>query len=163
MWKKEGDVWEVVRIKPSDSNNNICENKILRISGISLPSEVDGDVFLTSTAYKDIFGKTRKSSSVSNKRLSVVKISANGRSIHRAYRSIPADNFTKNYVALTSKSIGMLDSNGIEPTEVHLTSGCRFLFYWNHPDLAICLSMKLGMLSLALALLSIVISISFSI
>ena len=63
MWKKEGDVWEVVRIKPSDSNNNICENKILRISGISLPSEVDGDVFLTSTAYKDIFGKTRKSSS----------------------------------------------------------------------------------------------------
>jgi hypothetical protein len=163
MSKKEDHMWEVARIKPSDSNKNIYENKILRISGISMPSEVDGDVFLTSTAYKDIFGKTRKSSSVSNKRLSVVKISVNGRSIHRAYRSVPADNFTKNYVALTSKSIGMLVNNGIEPTEVDLAPGCRFLFYWNHPDLAIRLSMKLGMLSIALALLSIVISIYFSI
>ncbi len=155
--------WEVVRIKPSDSNKNICENKILRIAGINMPSEVDGDVFLMSTAYRNIFGRPRKDSSSSKKCLSVVKVSANGRSIYRAYRSIPAENFTKDYVALTSKSIGMLAKDGIDPTEVLLTPGCRFLFYWNHPDLAIRLSIKLGMLSIALALLSIAISIGFSI
>ena len=83
--------WEVVRIKPSDSNKNICENKILRIAGINMPSEVDGDVFLMSTAYRNIFGRPRKDSSSSKKCLSVVKVSANGRSIYRAYRSIPAE------------------------------------------------------------------------
>ena len=149
----------ILRILPSTTGANSISGDVLYLKGISLPSEVDGDVYLTSQLYKAIFGKSKKSSSNSQKRLSIVKISANGHSIHRAYKSTSAANFTNDYAAMTTKSIEFLtDSNGSEPQVVKLSKGSYFLFYWSHPDIAIRLSFKLGLLSVILGLLSIILT-----
>lgn len=149
----------ILRILPSTTGTNSISGDVLYLKGISLPSEVDGDVYLTSHLYEEIFGKSKKSSSNCQKQLSIVKISANGQSIHRAYKSTSAANFTKNYAALTTKSISFLtDSNGHETQVVTLSKGSCFLFYWSHPDIAIRLSFKLGLLSVILGLLSILLT-----
>lgn len=104
--------------------------------------------------------KQKKTADNSQKRLSIVKISANGIVIYRAYRGVSATDFLKDYVALTPNSIMLLnDKAGNEPKEVEVSKGCIFPFYWYHPDKAVRISFKLGLVSLLMGVISIVISI----
>ena len=151
----------LVKILPEPSaSKNSYSNGILRLIGINNASDVDGEVMLTSDCYREIFGKTKKTIGDSHKQLSIVKISANGKSIHRAYRGISATDFLKDYVALSPNSIMFLnDENGNEPCEVEVSKGSVFPFYWYHPDKAVRLSTKLGILSLMLGIISCIISL----
>ena len=130
------------------------------LKDVSTISEADGDAVFQSNAYFDIFGFTRKRSNTDKKRLSIVKISANGESIHRAFKSEAVDGIKKDMVGLTPSSIRLLiGKDGKNPTEVEVEKGRMFPFYWEHPDKAIRISFKLGLLSLMLGLTSIVFSL----
>ena len=109
--------------------SNRIDEDVLLIQSITSPRELNEYVILESSMYRTLFGKKKIASNRSRKRLSIVRISYDGRSIHRAYRSIPARNFTKDYVGLTPDSISELsDGTGIPAlSEVTLGKGC----WWN--------------------------------
>ena len=154
--------YKIARILRSTTSDNTfdCVDNVFRLGGITLPSEVDEEVLLISNIYREIFGKRKKMASNHQKRLSIVKICANGQSVHRAFRAVSAKDFTGGYVALTSNTINLLrDKEGHDPLEVELSKGCIFHYYCFHPDKAIRLSAKLGSLSLLLGVLSIIVSI----
>ena len=151
----------VKTILPTNQLGSSCitDDKMF-LKDITTISEADGDAVFQSNVYSEIFGFTRKRSNTDKKRLSIVKISANGESIHRAFKSEAVDGIKKDMVGLSPNSIRLLsDKNGKNPTEVEVEMGGMFPFYWEHPDKAIRISFKLGLCSLVLGLISIVISI----
>lgn len=121
-------------------------------------SEMEDKAIFWSGDYAKIFGKNLKNSSNSSKRLSIIKISYNGHSIHRQYIARPR--METKYVAISPRSIRMLgDFDQKESVEVSIEKGNLFPFYWDHPDHATRLSARLGLLSVILGVLSIVISL----
>ena len=137
----------------------IDEDKMY-LKDISNTSELDGDAVFQSSAYGDVFGNRRNRSTKSKKRLSVVKITANRKPIYRAFRAIPIKDNNKSIVGLSPNSLRMInDKNGVNPTEVMVEKGSPFFYYWSHPDKAIRISFKLGLISLLLGAISIIISI----
>ena len=154
------DILKVVKILPSTTGANHLSGDILYLKGINLPSEADGDIYLQSHSYSTVFGESKKKSSNKRKQLSIVKVSANGRSIHRAYKSTSANGFTGDCAALTTKSLDFLtDIDGQEPRNVKLSKGSYIPYYWYHPDKSVRLSFKLGLLSILLGTISLIISI----
>lgn len=151
----------IIKILPdTTAAKNTCTGGVLRLIGISNPSDVDGEVLMHSSCYKEIFGVRKKNTGNSKKRLSIVKITANGKSIYRAYRSVSAVDFVNDCVGLSPNSILLLnDKNGNDPIQVELSKGHCFPYYWYHPDKAIRLSVKLGGISLLLGVISIAVSI----
>lgn len=151
----------VAKVLPDSSAAKNCfANGELRLIGINNASDVDGEVLMISNCYKDVFEKRKKNTDDSKKRLSIVKITANGKSIHRSYKCVSATDFIRNYVALSPNSIMLLnDKDGNEPKEVELCEGSRIPFYWYHPDKAVRLSFKLGFISLLMGFISIIISV----
>lgn len=155
---------KTVTIIPSSSTNNVFNknDNTLELAGISLPSDANHEVLAISNVYKEIFGKTKKTSSNHKKRISIVKISANGHSIYRSYRSISARDFDKKFVALTYNSLLLLSNeNGDIPNDVQLSDGSSsfYKFYWNHPNVAISISVRLGILSIIISVFSLLISV----
>lgn len=151
----------VAKVLPdSSAAKHYYANGILHLVGINNASEVDGEAFVISNCYLDVFGMRRKNADDSKKRLSIMKISANGKSIYRECRCVSATSFNSDYVALSPHSIMLLnDKNGDNPQTVNLSEGSRIPFYWLHPDKAVRLSFKLGLVSLLLGVISIAISI----
>ena len=128
---------------------------VLLIQGITSPRELNEYVILESSMYRTLFGEKKIASSRSRKRLSIVKITYNGRSIHRAYRSIPARDFTKDHVGLTPDSIYELSDGKVIPafSEVTLSKGCWWNFYWEHPNAAVRISFIVGVIGIAISIL----------
>ncbi len=154
---------KVLTILPNKSNTDSYAddiNKKLFMSGIFSITDADGEVYLQSSVFEEIFGMTKKMSNDKVKRLAIVKIEGTGKPIYRAFKSGSIKGLTKDYVGLTSNSLYLLsDATGNFPDNVELSPGKYIPFYWQHPDKAIRISVKLGFLSLFLGLLSIVISI----
>lgn len=152
---------KVIKILPDiTAQKNTLSNGVLRYIGINQASDVDGDVLMTNACYSEIFGTHKKSANNSDKRLSIVKISANGKSIHRSYRGVTVTGFNSSLVALSPNSIMLLhDSEGNQPQDVEVSKGCFVPFYWNHPDKSVRISVRMGLLSLVLGLISLVVSI----
>lgn len=128
----------------------------LRVSSICSPSELDEFVILESHVYRKIFGDTKKNADDSRKRLSIVKICYQGKSIHRAYMSKAANGFTEGHVALTPNSIDLLSSNPktILLQDVILSKGCWWNFYWNHPRSATRMSFRMGIVGILFTLVT---------
>lgn len=143
-------------ILPLNASGPSClKGDKLYLNDISRVSDADGDVVLYSKVYEEIFGITRKLEKDANKRLAIVKISANGKSIHRAFRAVSG--MTSDYAGLTANSLRLLnDSIGTDPVEVELSPGSCLPYYWRHPDKAIRISIKLGLLSVLLGLISVI-------
>jgi hypothetical protein len=147
---------KLVKILPAgNSNQNSFENDILRLTGISSPRELDEYVVLESHMYKEIFGKTKINAKRSRKRLSVVRICYEGRSIHRAFLSAPAKGFEKEHVALTLSSIYELSQGKQIPmlAKVTLGRGCRWKYYLYHPNAAVRMSFRIGIIGIAVTIL----------
>jgi len=147
---------EIVKVLPSSLGKNEFSGDTLRINGISLPSEMDDKACFQSNVYEEIFGEKKKKISYRKKRLSVVKLTSNGRSIHRLYYSVSTSDFTSNFVALTPNSIEALyDADGNAPTYTSVEKGNKLIFYIQHPNYAIRISVRMGLLSIFLGVLSI--------
>jgi len=149
------------------SQNSTCENGNVYYKGITFGSELDGAVLLHVSAYEMIFGKKRKNSGKGKKRLAVVKISCGKESIHREYKGILITGFSKNGIGLTYNSQRLLFSSSAQTNdkaqalkEITITPGHWIPFFWNHPDKAIMISTRLGIIGIALGVLSIILSIT---
>lgn len=158
---------KAIKIFPSYNCTNIFSptDSILKIAGISSTADVDHEIFLISNIYEYIFGTTKKKSDKRRKQLSIIKISANGHSIYRLYRAISAKGFSGKHAALTYSSLLLLaNDQGEIPNEIIMSKGnflSSILFYWNHPNMAIRSSIKLGILSVTLGFLSLLISLLY--
>ena len=149
------------------------QGKMNSVSGSNIFTDLCGDinqedaVYMTSKAYADVFGKSRKDSSRCRKRLSVVKIYSpiTGKSIYRQYVfNLNFSGLTDDDIALNPASIRELcgpgfDNSDIVGSEIEVYKGCLFSYYWHHPFHATRISMKLGLISILLALVSIAISL----
>lgn len=142
-------------ILPSGANSKPSNNKILRVPNISSPKELDEYVLMYSGMYEAIFCKKMKNSNKSQKRLSIVKIKCGDNSIHRAFRSSPITGLNDGYAALTPNSISLLtakDENQ-KPTTAIVSKGCWWKYYWNHPNAAVRMSFRIGVIGIAVTII----------
>ena len=98
---------------------------------------------MTPNSYQSVFGESRKDASRRMKRLSVVKIT-------------PKDSGYPIYREMCGE--GKSNSDLVGGEEV-VSKGSCFMYYWNHPFHATRISMRLGVASILLALISIVITL----
>ena len=138
----------------------VKDKGVLRVNDTYSLSELDSCVVLQGGSYEVIFGRKKKDSDSEKKRLSIVKITYNGTSIHRNFKSLAAEGFNQGDVGLTIKSIQSLNAEDFPKNgQLILEKGCWFTFYWQHPDNATRLSMKSATVSLSIAVISLVIAI----
>lgn len=142
------------------------------VDGVNIFTPICGDelqedcAYMLPNSYKDIFGKKRSESNSNKRRLSVVKITNpdTHTSIYRKY--VFSTRFTgmkEADIALHPSSIRELGGNKkIVGNEIIVRPGCLLCYYWNHPLHATRISAKLGIISVALALLSILLTIILS-
>lgn len=148
----------LVKILPSnDSNTNSYSDGVLRLSSISSSKEMDEYVVLQSQMYNKIFKRKKINADDNHKRLSVVKIVCNGKSIHRAFRSETAKDFIKDYVALSTNSIYLLSQQKELPigSKVYLSKGCWWMYYWDNPNAAVRMSFRIGIFGIIFTLIGI--------
>ena len=160
--KKNYSEGKLLKILPaSGASANHLDTDALRLVNISSPRELDEYVILQSSLYEAIFGKKKIKTSNSKKRLSIVKICHEGKCIHRAYLSVSANGFDKNYVALTPNSIYELSKdNVIEAlSNVCISKGSRWTFYWNNPVSAVRMSFRIGVIGIIVSALFGIVSI----
>ena len=145
------------KVKTIISSNSTQTVDVLQLPPGELPRDYDDVAFLNNRTYSAIFGEKRADSSNEKKLLSVVKITCDGKSIHRAYRC--SANMTMNTVALTQNSQRLLFGSLTNVGDVTILKGSKFFYFWNHPFHATRISMRLGVYSVALAIVSIIISV----
>lgn len=123
------------------------------------PTEEDV-VYMSANSFGLLFGKSRSRICRTKQRLAVVKIKSKitKRVVYRRYVFNPEfSGLDSTNLALNPASIRELGENStIVGGEVIVCPGCAFSYYWCHPFHATRVSMKLGVFSVALAILSIV-------
>lgn len=143
------------------------------VVGCNIYTELCGEVsqedsvYMSSKSYSSVFGENRKDSSRRMKRLSIVKITPKdgGYPIYRKYVCNPYfKSLEENQVALNPASIREMCGKGqsnsdLVGRDVVVSKGSCFMYYWNHPFHATRISMRLGVASILLALISIVIAL----
>ena len=145
------------------------------VEGVNIYTDLCGNpnyedsVYMSPAAYVNVFCKRRPKTCRHVQRLSVVKITnpENGESIYRKYVFNPFfKGIGDNDMALHPASIRELAGGGDNETVVgkHVCArkGCFFAYYWNHPFHATRISMKLGVVSIILACLSIIVTVYLS-
>lgn len=142
------------------------------VDGVNIYTPICGDelqedcAYMLPKSYEEIFGKKRSESNRHKRRLSVVKITNSDMhtSIYRKY--VFSTRFTgmkEADIVLHPSSIRELSENEkIVGNKVQVRPGCALCYYWNHPLHATRISAKLGIISVALALLSILLTIILS-
>ena len=127
---------------------------------------LEDSAYMSSASYREIFGKNRSRANRFMKRLAVVKIhsSKTKRSIYRKYVYSPLfAGLNNSSIALNPSSIRELgDNDELVGRPITVSPGSVFLYYWNHPFHATRISMKLGIVSIFLALTSIALSLFLS-
>ena len=150
-----------------------ADYELNRVVGCNIYTELCGEVsqedsvYMSSKSYSSVFGENRRDASRRMKRLSVVKITPkdSGYPIYRKYVCNPYfQSLEDNQVALNPASIREMCGEGkcnadLVGGEVVVSKGSCFMYYWNHPFHATRISMKLGVASILLALISIVIAL----
>lgn len=147
----------LVKILPSNGSPNSFNGEELRLSSISSSKEMDEYVVMQSQMYEKIFKKRKIKSSDRQKRLSIVKICCNGKSIHRAFRSESTKDFNKGFVGLSTHSIYMLSQEKelAKGTKVYLSKGSWWMYYWNNPNSAVMMSFRIGVIGILITLIGV--------
>lgn len=145
------------KVKTIISSNSVPTDDVLPLPTGEFPRDYDDVALFHSSEYAKIFGENRAESCDEQKLLSVVKITYGGKSIHRAYRCSPK--LGKDEVGLSANSqrllFGKIDNAG----EVTITKGSEFRYFWYHPFYETRMSIRIGVISVAFAILSIIISL----
>ena len=145
---------ELRKILPSGGNDNTANNTILRVPNILSPKELDEYVLMYSKMYKKIFHKEKKDSNKGRIRLSIVKIQCGKNTIHRAFMYSPINGLDDDIAALTPNSISLLTSKSGKqmPKEVIVSKGCWWNYYWYHPNAAVRMSFRVGVIGIAITI-----------
>lgn len=153
--KREDNEVAILKILPSGTKPHPSSNNVLRVPNISSPKELDEYVLMYSGMYEKIFHKKMKNSNKGRKRLSIVKIKCGSNSIHRAFMSSPISGLKDGFAALTPNSVYLLtakDENQ-KPTTAIVSKGCWWIYYWNHPNAAVRMSFRVGIIGIAITII----------
>lgn len=131
----------------------------LEMSGVFVtkyPSDFDGYALMTTDSHEKVFGY-KLSDTLKWKGESLLKITANGRTIYRRYKAEQIKGAT-NYVALSYRSLGVLGVK--ENDEVYVQKTYWLPYLWNYYDTNVrytfrC-TMVLGILSFLLGVVSLI-------
>ena len=145
------------KVKTIISSNSAPTDDVLPLPVGEFPRDYDDVALFHSSEYAKIFGEKRAESCDEQKLLSVVKITYGGKSTHRAYRCSPK--LRKDEVALSANSQRLLYGKIDNAGEVTITNGSKFRYFWDHPFHATRISMRLGVVSVLFAILSIIITL----
>lgn len=160
--------------RPKDDSDKRSNKKVSRFPdneyylNDSIPENID-TVILAGCDFKEIFGKTKAESPMWTKRLPVVKIAFNGKSIHRRFygnndlgKEVRDKEYVGVYAALNYSSLYELvddKPDTIKGKTVQISKGCRLPYYWNHPFHATRISFRLGLISISIAVVSLLLSL----
>lgn len=113
--------------------------------------------------YRELFGMKR-SLDKKNKLLAIVRLEYNNKVIRRRYKYDNSLNIKGNRVGLTSESIRILfdGKDKVYQEEIRVSKGNfidTIMFYWDHPFHATRISFKIGLPSLAISIVSLLLSI----
>ncbi|MBR5469674.1 MAG: hypothetical protein IKU78_04335 [Paludibacteraceae bacterium] len=127
-------------------------------------SDFEGYALMATTSHKEIFGYNLKSAP-RWKGESLLKITANGRTIYRKYKAEQIKG-ASNYVALSYRSLGILGLINNKNKEVYVQKTCWLPFLWNYYDTNVrytfrC-TMVLGILSFLLGVVSLIFNFIYS-
>lgn len=113
--------------------------------------------------YEDLFGSAKKDMPQCKQRLSVVKISSLNRVIYRQFAGRAILDLKDDCIGLSPNAwqLLQLDLRKCPCAEVKVEKGCKFMFYWRHSNSATRISFKLGLISIALAVVGIILTVSF--
>ena len=134
-----------IMVQENLTGNIIDEsNKTLLLND---PDELDECVFMNSSMFKKIFGRTWKSMSQNERLLPIVKISYKNDCIHRRYRQCSAKGLNDYMIGLTQRSISLLNPNEklIESDSIELSIGNEKEFFETHPNHATRMSYKMSL------------------
>ena len=117
-------------------------------------------VAITPSTYSSIFRKPGQG----RRRLAILKITfedtqSKCHSIWRAANTKGITGITNDAIGLPFEAIWELDATGIKNAQVSVKRGCWFPFYYYHPNHAARIATRLGVISILLALTSIIISV----
>ncbi|MCR4564580.1 MAG: hypothetical protein K5651_00655 [Bacteroidales bacterium] len=144
------------------------------VTGVNIFTDICGNqeyedtAYLSSGSFSGVFGKTRSKSCRCRKLLSILRIrnKETGYVIYRKYEYNPNFNgLTDDMIALHPASIReLVEGNNAQLVgkDVEVSKGCSFCYFWNHPYHATRISMRLGIYSICLALLSIILTLILS-
>lgn len=134
----------------------------------SIPENID-TVILAGCDFEAIFKTTKAKSPMWTKRLPIVKISFKGKSIHRRFygnndlgKKGKDRKHVGEYAALNYSSLYELvgeNPDEIKGKTVQISKGRRLPYYWNHPFHATRISFRLGLISIIIAVVSLLLSI----
>lgn len=156
---------DVYQVELSNDKETRHQNDGSAIPKLVLPEHYASDfgsvVYCEGNDFSNIFGD-RRANTKYKRTPPIVKVTnpKTGHSIHRAYRM--GRNFPKNACGLSYFSILELinnDDDMAQMNQVVLSKGSLWKYYWYHPFHATKISTRLGVFSIALGLLSLIISI----
>lgn len=120
----------------------------------------DDAAYFHPCAYRMITGTLQRKTSRSRKNLTIVKIVYDGgRPIYRRFMARSGPNFGKGAIALPYTSLRLLtdeDAKNLLGREAAVSCSWWHSFYWHHPFHATRTAYRLGLLSAALGVLSLV-------
>ena len=119
--------YTVVRViyNKDDETSFDKEKNVIKLQGFRSPTEFDAEIGLHSSVFKKIFHKRKSEAADDMKRLSIVKVTYNGKSIYRNFRGVQSKDYKADFAVLSQQSISLLSSGKADaPMEVT----------WNHRD-----------------------------
>ena len=98
--------------------------------------DFDECVYMTSTMFKEIWGRKWSSMSQEERILPVVELSYKGQSIYRRYRQSSAEGLCMHQLGLTQRSIGLLCSEEslVNQDVIEVKVGTEEQFFEHHPN-----------------------------
>jgi hypothetical protein len=114
-------------------------------------------VLLENSNYRNIFGKPFNESGNKPWKRGIVKISNGRRSTHLLFYSGNSKKITSKEYGISPASKHQLFTNSTgNESEIEISKGCRFWFFWNHPSHYQRVAFKLGILGLFISIINLV-------
>lgn len=140
---------------PNNKNNIILVEESLE--------ELEDKVILNSSYYEKLFNKKLSDSNYKPWKRKIVKIQNGGIVVYRMFKGHGLYSITNNEIGLTWSSINILANDKKSESEItlpiKLSVGSKCLFYWQHPQHSVRVAYKLGILSFAIGILSLILTL----
>ena len=144
----------------NDGRTKLSDSQDKLFLGDSIPNNIDA-IILAFKDFKDIFKVDKPKAPMCIKRLPVVKITFNNKSIYRRYYGSSSLSGTEKAALNYSSLYELVDDSlaEIKGQTVQISKGRRFPYYWNHPFHATRVSFRLGLISISIAVVSLLLSL----
>ncbi len=142
---------------PQGSDENVYRTYDIR--------QYNDKIVMFHSAYEKIFDHLRKNETKPWKRAKV-KILYNGKEIVRLFKGSSSEGIKKGQIGLTYESLTMLGIDyktflKTKHIDITIETGSNLKFLWNHPDIYVRVSYKIGLMGIPLTILCTAISILF--